>query len=125
VAKVRVFERVDGGVTVIHPVYKNKLENETDDEYLDRISVKHMKNAVGYPDNVVFVDIDAKDLPADRADRDAWKINKAKGCVVVDKVKAKKIKLERDAAKKIQQEIKSMAIERLKARGELPADFGL
>ena len=66
--KVIVFERPDGGVSIIYPAPLARLATETEDGFVQRIRGKDV------PDDAVKVEImDAADLPP-RESRNQWRL---------------------------------------------------
>lgn len=63
--KVRILHNIDGTVSVIHPAPKSRREDETEEQWLDRIFTKMT------PEGITFEDIDDSKLP-DRDFRNAW-----------------------------------------------------
>lgn len=84
--KVRVVYKPDKTVAVVHPAPKSKRENETEEEWLERIFTKAMQEELkGLP----YDDIDSSELPQSREDRNAWEGEKGKGIRVnVEKAKS-------------------------------------
>lgn len=76
-----IYERPDGGVSIVHPVYGNKNDKETEEEFLDRVRIKDVPIDAS---NIRIVDRES--LPSDRTFRNAWKSN-----LSVDMVKARGI----------------------------------
>ena len=107
--EVVVVERQDGGVTVIHPSGRKSLQ-ETIDETVIELGL------VGQPYKV----IDDSDLPS-RDSRDAWTLDGNK--VKIDKDKEKEAKDKKDAKVNIEVEIRKLAIDSLKAKGDLPNNY--
>ena len=126
--KVRVFYRLDGGVSIFHPAPKSKRPDETEDAWFERVSAKAMRPNV-YDDEgklldgspyhgLPYDDVDVSTLPADRSTRDAWEGEKGKG-VKVNQGKANKIAKAKERTEKIEAEKNRMAEQSLIARGEL------
>ncbi len=81
-AKVRVFYRIDGGVTIRNINEKAKFAGETDTDFFDRVQAgKPLRpKLVG----ATFEDIEKTDLPVyDSATRPKWR-KKAGGGVFID-----------------------------------------
>lgn len=55
--KCRIVYRKDGGILVIYPVLKSKRENETEQEWLDRVFAK------SNPEKLPFKDVEKTNLP--------------------------------------------------------------
>lgn len=116
---VRVIYRPDKSVVVIHPALKSKRSDETEDEWLERVFNKGMQcDLKGLP----YDDVDSSELPQEREDRDAWTGKKGKG-VSIDEVKAAKLQANKEVKAKIAKKIRDIAIDQLKAEGELPSDY--
>ena len=122
--KVRVVYKADKTVSVIHPAPKSKRENETEEEWLERVFNKAMQpryNENGQQVNPLYGlpydDIDDSELPP-REDRDAWEGEKGKG-ISVNTIKAEQIKQERKKPKLIQEKLKEIAIKELEKEGKL------
>jgi len=82
--KVRVLYRDDGGVSVVHPAPKSKREDETEEQWLNRVFTK------ATPDGLTFKDIDMKTEPLpDRRFREAWSNGTNGNTIEVDLDKAK------------------------------------
>lgn len=113
-SKVRVVYNPDRSVAVIHPVPKSKRSNETEEQWLERVFNKAMR---GELKDLPYDDIDSSELPS-REDRTAWEGEKGKG-VKINSVKAEQIKDKREKQIKIQDELRKLAEESLKAKGEL------
>lgn len=80
--KVRIIDREDGGVSVIHPTLNSCKEGETEQEWLSRVFDPITPVDRHYED----IDIDITPLP-DREYRDAWVRNPEGGVMVCpDKV---------------------------------------
>ena len=102
-SKIRVLKRPDGSVGVIHPIPKSRKENETEEQWLDRVFVK--ANPLGLP----YADMDSSELPATREDRNVWEL-------VGNKVKINQAKKQQlDDEKQAKKAIKDSAVTKLKA----------
>ena len=80
---VRVVEREDGGVTIITPC-RPLREGETWPEYYAETFGKALANSpelIGRP----FADIDHESLPADRKDRERWRLRGKRVIVSAEK----------------------------------------
>ena len=65
--KVVVFvDPIEGGTSVFYPSHKNKLEDETEDVFLERAIAKDI------PAGIVTHIIEDTELPSDRYFRNAW-----------------------------------------------------
>lgn len=64
--KVRILHNSDGTVSIIHPAPKSKREDETEEQWLERVFAKMT------PEGVTYEDIDSSELPDDRDFRGAW-----------------------------------------------------
>lgn len=76
--KVRVVYKEDKTVAVIYPAPKSRQPEETEEEWLERVfarAIKQDKELEGQP----FDDIDPSELPQDRTYRDLWRGEKGKG----------------------------------------------
>lgn len=103
-SKSLAYHDADGVLRIIHPVWENKPEGQSDEDFLAHVLARNIEVAAqittkGEPanphltaDTSVTV-IDASTLPADRTFRDAWKHDGA--AVVHDMDKAKAIHVER------------------------------
>ena len=85
--KVRIIQRKDGGISIVHPAPKSKREDETEEQWLDRVFAK------ATPKRAIFEDIDKSKVPLDRTFREAWTHN-GRG-IEIDMPKAKAIHVER------------------------------
>ena len=105
--KVRIVYKPDKSVTVIRYAPSSKLSME---EAFGKAMQGELK---GLP----YDDIESPMLPS-REDRGAWEGEKGKG-ITVNEVKAKKIRDDKEKEVKIQAEMRKLAIESLKGKGEL------
>ena len=65
--KVRILHNSDGTVSVFHPASKSRREDETEEQWVERVFTK------ATPDGVEYKDIDLDDEPlCDRDFRGAW-----------------------------------------------------
>lgn len=71
--KVIIFERPDGGVSIMYPVEQARLLNEADGAFIARIVASDIPNDAS---NVTFVD--ANEIPIDRTFRNAWTLQAGK-----------------------------------------------
>jgi len=114
-AKPIAIYKTDEGVSVIYPVSENRHSGETEKVWLERV----FKEAT--PEGKEYIQIDSSELPQIREDRNAWKIKNNK--VVVDQIKAKKLRDKGDRAEKIRKEkeriLEEQAISNLEERGEI------
>jgi len=87
--RVIVYTRPDGGTSVCHPAWNDKLRpaGDTDDALLERCLTRIPADAV----DVKIVEHDT--IPLDRTFRDAWKQNATK--IEVDMPKAREIHMKR------------------------------
>lgn len=94
-AKIKVWERVDGGISISGPYdCSKKNAGETDEQYVDRISSKlrdlpHLKGAQEHI-------IDDDKIPKERTNRNEWGYKNGK--VEVDQTKLQ-AKLDKEAEK--------------------------
>jgi hypothetical protein len=80
-----VYTRKTGSLSIVHPNYNNKLESESEDEFLERVKTRSV------PKDARDVRIvNESDLPTDRSVRSAWKPD-----LTIDEDQAAKIKRER------------------------------
>ena len=70
--KVRVAYKSDGKVSVIYPAPKSKRLDETEEEWLERVFTKAMKQDVEL-EKAPYDDINETELPQDRTYRDLWR----------------------------------------------------
>lgn len=85
--KKLVWQRADGGVSITHLDSADKLEGETDDEFVARYTDR-LKPVFGVDPIVV----DKNDLPKNRDNRNEWSLNGKKIEVDQTKVDAKEAK---------------------------------
>ena len=104
--KVRILINPDKSISVIHPAPKSKRENETEEQWLERVFNK------ATPEGVEFEDIDKSELPENREERVGWEKEKGKP-ITINKIKADKWKKDREDEFAVQEELKLMAKERL------------
>jgi len=80
-AKLKIWKRTDGGVSVTHFDLTKKDANETDEAFIERKSVKlRLRSELqGAVESIV----DSSELPVRDENRDKWRIN-AQGKVFVD-----------------------------------------
>lgn len=76
-----LYERLDGGLSIVHPVYGNKSDKETEQAFLERVRAKDVPADAS---NVRVVD--RATIPLDRTFRNAWTHN-----LTVDMAKAREI----------------------------------
>ena len=91
--KVRVVYKDDGSVAVIHPAPKSRRPDESEEDWLERVFTKAMKDG-GFLD-CKHDDLDESALPS-REYRDAWEGRKGDG-ISVSQEKADRIARERAA----------------------------
>jgi len=115
-SKVRVIYKSNGGVSVIHPAPKSRRKDESEEQWLERVFAK------ATPVGAEYDDIDSSELPQNREDRGAWEGAKGQG-VIINQVKAAKIKSEKERRKKIEKEkdriLEEQAITNLEALGKI------
>ena len=75
--KCRVFQNPDGNVRLMHLNERYRRANETDEEFLARETAKQPELA-----GLLFADVDATTILADRSKRHAWRLNA--GTVIAD-----------------------------------------
>lgn len=88
--KTRIIYREDGGVSVVYPAPKSKRQDETEDQWLDRVFSKATPEGAEFKD----IDTDKEDL-SDRTFRGAWVKGLNGKAVDVDIPKAREITKER------------------------------
>ncbi len=81
-AKVKVWKRVDGGISVTNFDGVTRLPNETEDEMIERESIKlrladHLKGS----EEII---IDESNVTQDKSNREKWRLHPNKGSVIVD-----------------------------------------
>ncbi len=103
-SKIRVLEKLDGSVGIIYPAPKSRRLDETEEDWLERVFTKCN------PQGLDFEDIDTSDLPSDREDRGAWKLDRNSKKVKVDSVKKQQL----DDAKQAKKDLKDSAENKLK-----------
>lgn len=81
-AKVKVWKRTDGGVSITYFDLSKKEQSETDEEFIERKSVKlrEVPNLVGAQEFVM----DSSKIPNDKANRNKWRLRPDNGAVIVD-----------------------------------------
>ena len=83
--KAIIYQRSDGGVSIVHPAPNARRKGEADEQFIERIRQKDVpKDAT----NVRIVE--DSEVPADRTFRNAWKAD-----LTVDMPKAREIHRER------------------------------
>lgn len=87
-AKVKVWKRTDGGVSITRFDFTKKLADETDEAFIERCSVKLRPCFVGAEELIV----DEKDIPTSRENRNEWHFKDGKVQVDLQKVQAKQTK---------------------------------
>ena len=85
--KVRILYQDDGSVHIIHPAIKSKREDESEEDWLNRVFTKAMVE--GGFSNLEYDDIDESELPS-REFRDAWIGSKGNG-ISIDPIKKQQI----------------------------------
>lgn len=106
--KYRVVYKPDKTVAVIHPAPKSKREDETEEQWLERVFTKAMQTDLK---DLPYDDIDHSLLPS-REYRDAWEGEKGNG-ITINQAKVQKSKNEEELESKIQKKIREMAIREL------------
>ena len=86
-AKVQVFQRTDGGISIRRPGYQHKNPGETDEQFIERTSVKPRTypNLQGAKEFIM----EESDLPpavtvGDKKNRNKWRLSPNKKRVIVD-----------------------------------------
>lgn len=81
-AKVKIWKRADGGVSVTHFDFSKKPEDLTDDEYIELECSKLRLNPkfFGATESI----LDSSELPPRDEERDKWRLN-PQGKVIKDK----------------------------------------
>ncbi len=79
----RVFHRPDGTIAILRPSQKIKPDNETDQQFLERIVAKDTKGTE--LENLDFEDKLASELP-DRAKRNKWRWKAGQGIYIDESV---------------------------------------
>jgi len=85
-AKVQVFKRLDGGISVREPGFDEKNPGESDEEFIERTSVKPRAytHLIGAEEFIMEKeDLPETDTPEGKGNRNKWRINPA-GKVFVD-----------------------------------------
>lgn len=77
----RVFEETDGQLRIVKPNPRLRRPNETDQEMLDRTAAKAVDNDPSLAE-LPFTDLDERELPANRVQRNKWRRRGAS--IVVD-----------------------------------------
>ena len=85
--KARILYNTDGTVSIIHPAPKSRREDETEEQWLERVFTKST------PTDATFKDVDEALLPQDRDFRNAW--GKGAEGIDIDILKAKNITKDR------------------------------
>jgi len=111
--KNRILYKADETVAIIIPAPKSKRENETENEWLERVFTKASKN-ITY---IEFEDVEESALPS-REHRNAWRGNKQNG-LKVDSFEKSKIDDAKAIKILINKKKNSLAIEELKKEGKL------
>ena len=81
---VRVFNREDGGVSILKPNERLRLKGETDNAFIERIAAGPMKNDPGLA-KLKYIDVEEASLPSDRTDRNSWRLEGKKIVVLAEK----------------------------------------
>jgi len=91
--KRRIIKKNDGSIEIIIPVMKNKKDNETLEEFYNRVFDKvqlprydENENQVNELYNLPYEDIDSSLIPQDRTNRNEWRKDPGKN-IEVDQVK--------------------------------------
>lgn len=82
-AKVKVFKRKDGKVSIIKFNFSMKNDGESDEDFIERVTAVHRQRQL-YSGAEEYV-LDESDIPSDRATRDGWNLKNGK--IEVDLVK--------------------------------------
>ena len=72
----RVIYKINGQISIIHPAPKARLKDESDQVFLNRVSIKACKGTE--LEGLDYEDIDSSNLP-DRKFRDKWRGDKQNG----------------------------------------------
>lgn len=120
--KCRVYYRPDGTVAVVHPVFKARRLDETEQEFLDRAYAKAEKES-GLT-GLDFDDTDTANLP-DRKDRDKWRGQKGQGVRVdpsvvtrAERRQAVEAQLDAELAKPNPNPVQALKLQRRLEKGE-------
>lgn len=82
-AKVKVWKRKDGGVSITHFDLSKKNDGEADEEFIERKSVRlRLQTLLEGSEEIIM---DSSDLPKRDKDRDKWRLSSNKKKVEVDK----------------------------------------
>jgi hypothetical protein len=104
-----IYTRPDGGLSVVHPAPNAKKEDESEDQFIERLV---QKDVPADATNVRVVEAAA--IPSDRSFRDAWKDEA--GAIAVDMPKAREI--HRNALRRLRKpKLEALDIEQLKNLG--------
>lgn len=121
-ALCRVFYKADGTVAVVHPVFKARRLDETEQEFLDRAYAKAEKES-GLT-GLDFDDTDTANLP-DRKDRDKWRGQKGQGVSVdqtvvtgAERRQAVEAQLDTELAKPTPDPVKALQLRRQIEKGD-------
>ncbi len=121
---IRVVYKPDKSVAVIHPAPKSRRPDETEEQWLKRVFDKTMQpqyDKQGQQINPLYglpyKDVEDTELPQTREDRNAWEWNKTKKKVVINQVKAKQLKDEKEKQNLIQGRMRKLAEDSLKKEG--------
>ena len=113
--KVRIIYKADKSVAVIHPAPKSRRPDETEEQWLERVFNKAMQGELkGLP----YKDIEDTELPS-REDRNAWEWDDTKKKIKINTVKAQQLKDEKNKNVLIQERMRKLAEDSLKAEGKL------
>ncbi len=85
-SKARAIKQLDGSISVIYPARKSKNDNETEDQWLERVFEQST------PVGLKYLDINIDNVPLDRTFRNAWSLISKK--ITVDMPKAKTIHMD-------------------------------
>lgn len=116
-AKVIVWTRPDGGVSVTIPV-DSQGAGETEQAWLNRIAAKAQADGAIPAGWTRAGDVDASSLPSSRQFRNSWQWSGSN--IVQDLTKAKTVLRDR-LEEKFTTVFKRLQVERLKAEGDVPA----
>jgi len=106
--KVRIVYKPDKTVAIMYHTPKSKLSYE---ETMQKLTLASKLEGLPYDD------VEDTTLPDTKEDRNAWEGEKGKG-VIVNQVKAKQIKDDKEREPKIQAEMRKLAEESLNKKGE-------
>jgi hypothetical protein len=119
-SKVRVVYRPDKSVAVLYPAFKTKELDETEEQFLNRVFTKMMKESELA--GLEYDDIDSSELPATREDRNAWEGEKGKK-IKINNEKVKKDKDKKLVDNEMAKVLRQNTIDKLKTEGKLLQDY--